>query len=151
MIDLQSIERLEKRISEALHKGARTEQGGQKFDGMRHVFEPTILSNVPSDIALMQEEAFAPVLLFEVAQDFSHALQLANSGKYGLQCGVFTQNLEHMKIAFKMLKFGGIIINNTPNFRLDHMPYGGIRQSGIGREGIRYAMEEMSESKLIVF
>lgn len=151
MIDLQSIEHLKKRIKEALLKGARLEEGGQTHEDLPHVFEPTILSNVPSDIALMQEEAFAPVLLFEVAQDFSHALQLANSGKYGLQCGVFTQNLEHMKIAFKMLKFGGIIINNTPNFRLDHMPYGGIRQSGIGREGIRYAMEEMSESKLIVF
>jgi len=151
MINKASIERLENRLKSAISGGAQLLQGGNRWMGSDKIFEPTLLTNVPDNSEMYREEAFAPVLLVEKSGDFNQSIIKANSGIYGLQCGVFTEDIAKIKWAFKELQFGAVLINLTPNFRLDHMPYGGVKQSGLGREGIRYAMEEMSERRLLVF
>ena len=100
--------------------------------------------------SIEQEEVFAPVVTVERFNQFEEAVENANIGKYGLQCGVFTQNLKNANYAAENLEYGGVIINDVPTFRVDNMPYGGMKESGFGREGVRYAMEEMSELKLVV-
>ena len=97
------------------------------------------------------EEVFGPVVCIEQSDSFHGALDLVNDSRFGLQAGVFTDNINKMKKAFELLDVGAVIMNNVPGFRIDHMPYGGIKDSGIGREGIAYAMEHMSERKLLVF
>ena len=93
---------------------------------------------------------FAPVAVVEKFSDFAEAIDLSNQTKYGLQAGVFTNNLANANYASEHLEYGGVVINDVPTFRVDNMPYGGVKQSGFGREGIRYAMEEMSENRLVV-
>jgi len=99
---------------------------------------------------VVAEEAFGPVAVVEKFNDFSQAVNLANQGKYGLQAGVFTQDLANVNYAAEHLEYGGVIVNDVPTFRVDNMPYGGVKDSGFGREGVRYAMEEMTERRLIV-
>ena len=99
---------------------------------------------------VVSEEAFAPLAVVEKFSEFDEAIELSNQTKYGLQAGVFTNNLANMRKAARQLEYGGVMINDVPTFRVDNMPYGGIKQSGFGREGVRYAMEEMSEIRLIV-
>ena len=99
---------------------------------------------------VVSEEIFAPVVVVEKFSDFAEAVDMANNSKYGLQAGVFTRDLANMNYAAENLEYGGVIINDVPTFRVDNMPYGGSKDSGFGREGVRYAMEEMSEIRLIV-
>jgi acyl-CoA reductase-like NAD-dependent aldehyde dehydrogenase len=99
---------------------------------------------------VVAEEIFAPVAVVEKFADFREAVDMANNTKYGLQSGVFTNNLANAAYASDHLEYGGVIINDIPTFRVDNMPYGGAKDSGFGREGVRYAMEEMSEVRLIV-
>ena len=99
---------------------------------------------------VVSEEVFAPVVVVEKFSDFAEAVDMSNQSKYGLQAGVFTNNLANVAYASENLEYGGVIINDVPTFRVDNMPYGGVKQSGFGREGVRYAMEEMSEIRLIV-
>ena len=96
-------------------------------------------------------EVFGPVAILEPVKGFEEAIQRTNDSKYGLQAGVFTNQLEHLKMAHEQLEVGGVMINNVPGFRIDNMPYGGVKASGLGREGIRYTMEEMTEPRLLVF
>lgn len=96
-------------------------------------------------------EVFGPVAVIEEVADFSAAIAAVNDSTYGLQAGVFTDSVAHMKLAHEELEVGGIIIGNVPGFRIDSMPYGGIKDSGLGREGVKYAMEEMSEPRLLVY
>ncbi|MBC7797276.1 MAG: aldehyde dehydrogenase family protein, partial [Pyrinomonadaceae bacterium] len=110
----------------------------------------TVLTNTSFEMKIVAEEVFAPIAVIEKFSDFDEALNLANQTKYGLQVGVFTNDLTRMRKAAQKLNFGGILINDAPIFRVDNMPYGGVKDSGFGREGVRFAMREMTETRLIV-
>jgi acyl-CoA reductase-like NAD-dependent aldehyde dehydrogenase len=114
------------------------------------MLEATVLEGVPHDALLSREEAFGPVALLERFGDFDDALRLVNDSDYGLQAGVFTNDLSHTMRAWDELQVGGVIIGDVPSFRVDNMPYGGVKGSGFGREGIRYAIEDMTELRLLV-
>jgi glyceraldehyde-3-phosphate dehydrogenase (NADP+) len=146
MINLEAARQTEEWIGEAVGMGARVVCGGKRDGAM---FEPTILENVLPDLRISWLEAFAPVVVVYPYTAFSRALEAVNYSLYGLQAGVFTNNLKKAFEAYETLEVGGVIINDIPTFRIDHMPYGGVKQSGFGREGIRYAIEEMSELKLL--
>ncbi len=147
MISLDDAKRIEQWVAEAVAAGARVLCGGRR-DGA--FFEATILENVPRDQRVNCVEAFGPVATIQPFTDFNDALRVVNDSEYGLQAGVFTNNLDHAWLAFRELEVGGVIVNDVPSFRVDHMPYGGVKASGFGREGVRYAMEEMAEMKLLV-
>ena len=110
---------------------------------------PTVLTDVIRDMKVWHQEIFGPVATLTPFGTFDEALELANDSVYGLQAGVFTNNLAHAWRAFEALEVGGVIINDAPIFRLDHMPYGGVKASGLGREGVRYAVEELTEIRLL--
>ena len=100
---------------------------------------------------VVDEEVFGPVAILEKVESFEEAIQRTNASRFGLQAGVFTNRLDQMKQAHEQLEVGGVMINNVPGFRIDNMPYGGIKASGLGREGIRYTMEEMTEARLLIY
>jgi acyl-CoA reductase-like NAD-dependent aldehyde dehydrogenase len=120
--------------------------GGQRS---ATVFWPTVLANVKPEMKVVADEVFAPVASVIPCDDFEAALEQANATEYGLQASVFTHDINRVFQAVQRLNFGGVIINDTPAFRADHMPYGGNRQSGLGREGVRYAIEEMTNIQMV--
>ncbi|WKZ52818.1 MAG: aldehyde dehydrogenase family protein [Anaerolineales bacterium] len=146
MIDSKEVDRIEGWVNEAQGSGAKVLTGGKR-DGT--VYYPTVLAGVEPDMKVVAEETFAPVASVISSDDFESALQQANDSKFGLQVGVFTNDVNRVFRAIKRLNFGGVIINDTPNFRADHMPYGGNRQSGLGREGVRFAMEDMTNIQMV--
>jgi acyl-CoA reductase-like NAD-dependent aldehyde dehydrogenase len=146
MIDSKEVDRIEGWVKEAQTSGAKVLTGGRR-DGT--VYYPTILSNVTDEMKVVTEEVFAPVASVIASDDFESALKQANDTKFGLQVGVFTKDIDRVFKAVKRLNFGGVIINDTPNFRADHMPYGGNRQSGLGREGVKFAMEDMTNIQMV--
>ncbi len=146
MITLDAAKQTEEWIQEAVGMGARIVCGGKR-DGV--MFEPTILEEVIPDLRISWLEAFAPVVVVYPYRDFGKALEAVNYSIYGLQAGVFTNDIRKTFEAYDTLEVGGVIVNDIPTFRIDHMPYGGVKQSGFGREGIRYAIEEMTELKLL--
>ncbi len=146
MIDSKEVDRIESWVKEAQGSGAKVLTGAKR-EGT--VFYPTVLTNVESDMKVIAEEAFGPVASVISSDDFETALEQANDSKFGLQVGVFTKDIDRMLRAVKKLNFGGVIVNDTPNFRADHMPYGGNRQSGLGREGVKFAMEDMTNIQLV--
>ncbi len=148
LINEKTADRVEAWIEEAKQAGAKVLSGGRRFPG--NFIEPTLLSNVRHDLSISCEEAFGPVALVESVKDFDEGVQAANDSRFGFQCGVFTNTLDHVLQAYQELEMGGIIINDYPTYRTDPMPYGGVKDSGFGREGVRYAMEEMTEPKLLV-
>ncbi len=150
MINSEAMDRIADWTNEALKTGAELLSGGQVLDNKANLFAPTILSNVNPAIRIVTEEAFAPVAILEKVRNIDHAVKLANSGKYGLQCGIFSNDINLFKRAFHQLQYGAVILNSAPGFRIDHMPYGGIKSSGLGREGVKYAMKEFAEVKLAV-
>ncbi|MDQ0155099.1 aldehyde dehydrogenase family protein [Robertmurraya andreesenii] len=135
-------------IRSAESQGAEIVLGGKEENG---ALQPTVLLNVPPNEKISCEEAFAPVVHINRVSSFEEAIELVNESKYGLQAGVFTQDVQRAFKAAKELHVGGVMINDIPTFRVDHMPYGGVKLSGMGREGIKYAMDEMTELKLISF
>jgi len=147
MIDEPAAERLEGWIAQAAGRGARVLTGGKRSGAM---LEPTLLEGVPRDEPLCAEEAFGPVALLESFSDFDDALRRVNDGEYGLQAGVFTDSLPHTLAAWDELEVGGVIVGDVPSFRVDNMPYGGVKGSGVGREGVRYAIQDMTEERLLV-
>jgi glyceraldehyde-3-phosphate dehydrogenase (NADP+) len=147
MIDEQAARRAEEWINEAVGAGARLLCGGGRRGAL---LEATVLTDVHSEMRICSEEVFAPVATIQTFNDFSAALAEANHTRYGLQAGVFTRETRRMYEAAHSLEFGGVMINDAPAFRVDNMPYGGVKLSGFGREGVRYAMEEMTEPRLIV-
>jgi glyceraldehyde-3-phosphate dehydrogenase (NADP+) len=147
MIDEAAAKRAESWINEAVDNGARLLCGGTRDGAM---LDAAILTGTHPEMRVVAEEVFAPVVVVEKFTDFTEAVNMANSSKYGLQAGVFTQNLANMTYAAENLEYGGVIVNDVPTFRVDNMPYGGSKDSGFGREGVRYAMEEMSEIRLVV-
>jgi len=146
MIDAKEIDRIEGWVNEAQGGGAIVLTGGKR-EGT--VYYPTVLTGVEDDMKVVAEEAFAPVASVIASDDFESALKQANESKFGLQVGVFTKDVDRVFKAIKRLNFGGVIVNDTPNFRADHMPYGGNRQSGLGREGVRFAMEDMTNIQMV--
>ncbi|MEK7353434.1 MAG: aldehyde dehydrogenase family protein, partial [Chloroflexota bacterium] len=148
MIDKAAARRTESWCREAVTEGAKVLAGGHILKGS--FFEPTILDNVNPKSKVCTEEVFAPLVVLAPFTEFGQAVDMVNDSAYGLQAGVFSNNLEHVLYAFQELQVGGVMVNEIPSFRVDHMPYGGIKDSGLGREGIRYAIEEMTEPKLLL-
>jgi glyceraldehyde-3-phosphate dehydrogenase (NADP+) len=151
IIDQTHFDRISAWVDEAVRGGATLLCGGRAIDAVRHVFAATLLTNTTRDMKVNCAEAFGPVSVLESVADFGQAIARVNDSRYGLQAGVFTQSVAHMKRAHAELEVGGIIVNGIPGFRIDSMPYGGVKDSGLGREGVRYAMEEMTEPRLLVF
>ena len=134
-------------IQEAVRGGARLLCGGQRKGPL---LEPTVLTGTRTDMKVNCQEIFAPVVTVEPYDDFDKAIRQVNNSAYGLQAGIFTRDAKLMFTAYEELEVGGLIAGDVPSFRIDHMPYGGIKDSGLGREGLRYAIEEMTEPKLLV-
>jgi acyl-CoA reductase-like NAD-dependent aldehyde dehydrogenase len=147
MIDEREARRIEAWVEEALAGGARALTGHRRQGA---VYWPTVLVDVKPDMKVVAQEAFAPVASVIRADDFEQALEQANATEYGLQAAVFTRDVDRLFRAVRKLNFGGVIVNDTPAYRADHMPYGGVRGSGIGREGVRYAIEEMTNIQMVV-
>ncbi|MGE3384873.1 MAG: aldehyde dehydrogenase family protein [Pyrinomonadaceae bacterium] len=147
MIDDAAAERAASWITEAIDGGAMALCEGDRNGSF---LAPHVLTNTDPEMRVVAEEAFAPVAVVEPFSRFEEAVELANLGKYGLQAGVFTRDLLNARHAAENLNFGGVLINDAPIFRTDNMPYGGTKESGFGREGVRFAMEEMSERRVIV-
>lgn len=151
LIDGGHVERIASWVREAKASGARVLAGGRIADKAHNVYQPTLLADVPREAKVCTEEAFGPVAILERVPDFDAALERTNDSRFGLQAGVFTNAFAHVKRAHEELEVGGVIVNSVPGFRVDSMPYGGVKDSGLGREGLRYAMEEMSEPRLLVY
>ena len=134
-------------VQEAVRGGARLLCGGQRRGSM---LEPTLLTGTRPDMKVNCQEIFAPVVTVEPYDTFTDAIRQVNNSPYGLQAGIFTRDAKLLFNAYEELEVGGLIAGDVPAFRIDHMPYGGIKDSGLGREGLRYAIEEMTEPKLLV-
>jgi len=131
----------------AVARGARLLCGGTRDGAM---LEATLLDEVPPSEAVVCKEAFGPVAVLSRFRDFDQALAQVNASAFGLQAGVFTRDLYRAQRAWDALEVGGVLIGDVPSFRVDHMPYGGVKDSGLGREGIRFAMEDMTEIRLLL-
>lgn len=139
-------ERLEDWIRSAVARGGKLLCGGRRQGAM---LEATLLEEVPKDEPICAQEAFGPVAVLSRFGDFEQALAMVNDSVYGLQAGVFTRDLYKAQRAWDVLEVGGVLIGDVPSWRVDHMPYGGVKASGLGREGVRFAMEEMTEIRLL--
>lgn len=147
MIDNDNAVRVENWVNEAVKSGAKILAGGKRENSF---IQPTVLTNTKDDMAVCAAEIFGPVVVIESVNSFAEAIDHINSGRFGLQAGVFTDSISEMNLAFNQLHVGGVIINDVPTFRVDHMPYGGIKDSGSGREGVKYAILDMMEPRLLV-
>lgn len=147
MIDEEDAVRVENWINEAVSGGARILCGGRRNGGM---VEPTVITHTRPGMKVCSAEIFGPVVTLEPYGDFTDAVAEVNNSRYGLQAGIFTNEISEMDTAFEKLEVGGVIINDVPTFRVDHMPYGGVKDSGYGREGVSYAIREMMETRLLV-
>jgi acyl-CoA reductase-like NAD-dependent aldehyde dehydrogenase len=147
MIDEKEATRLEDWIKSAVAAGGKLLCGGKRTGSM---LEATLLEDVPKDQTLCTEEAFGPVAVLSKFREFDTALAEVNDSAFGLQAGIFTRDLYKMQRAWDRLEVGGVIIGDVPSWRVDNMPYGGVKDSGLGREGIRYAMKDMTEERLLV-
>jgi glyceraldehyde-3-phosphate dehydrogenase (NADP+) len=148
MVDDDAVERTHRWVTEAVDAGARALVAGRP-DG--RWYTPTVLTDVPRDAMICSEEAFAPVVNLFAVDSFADAVRDVNDSRFGLQCGVFTTSLERTLQAHDELEMGGIIINDVPTWRTDSMPYGGVKDSGLGREGLRWSIEDMTEPRLLAF
>jgi glyceraldehyde-3-phosphate dehydrogenase (NADP+) len=151
IIDSGHMNRIANWVQEAVDAGARVLTGGHVIDAQRNLYAPTLLTGTRKGMKVVDEEAFGPIAVVEKVSSFKEAVDMTNDSKFGLQAGIFTDSVEHMKYAHEHLEVGGVMINNIPGYRIDSMPYGGVKDSGLGREGVRYAMEEMTEPRLMVY
>ncbi|MCO4792768.1 MAG: aldehyde dehydrogenase family protein [Bacteriovoracaceae bacterium] len=151
LIDKVHLERIDSWVKEAVKDGAKVLSGGRILDEKSCLYEPTLLEGVKKSMKVCSEEVFGPVATLIKYSNFDEAISEVNDSPYGLQAGVFTNDIGKMKYSFTNLEVGGVMINNVPGFRIDHMPYGGIKNSGLGREGTRYVMDEFTEPKLLIF
>ncbi len=147
MIAESEAERLEQWIAEAAAAGGTILCGGQRNGA---ILEATLLENVPGELKICAQEAFGPVAVLSSFSEFDEALRQVNDSVFGLQAGIFTRDLYKMQRAWDQLDVGGVIIGDVPSWRVDNMPYGGVKDSGLGREGIRFAIEDMTEIRLLV-
>ncbi len=147
LVERRHVDRVLAWIREAVDGGATLHCGGEA-DG--NVVLPTVLTDVAPHMRVWKDEVFGPVTVVERFEDFDDAIASCNAGRYGLQAGLFTADLGHALQAFRELEYGGVIVGDTPMFRVDNYPYGGTKDSGFGREGVRWAMEEMTEPRTLV-
>ncbi len=147
MVDRAAAERTQRWVDEAVALGGKVLLGG-RADGA--YFPPTVLVETPVTAQVCSNEAFAPLVVAFPFRDFGEAIRAVNDSFFGLQTGVFTNDLAHAWTAFEELEVGGVIVNDIPTYRIDHMPYGGVKDSGLGREGLRWAIEDMTEIRLMV-
>jgi glyceraldehyde-3-phosphate dehydrogenase (NADP+) len=147
MVDEHAAARTQRWVDEAVALGGTVVVGG-KADGT--FFPPTILTDVPTTAQVCSNEAFAPLVVAAPFSDLDEAIAMVNDSMFGLQTGVFTNDLAGAWRAFAELEVGGVVINDVPTYRIDHMPYGGVKDSGLGREGLRWAIEDMTEIRIMV-
>ena len=147
MITREALAATVARIEDAVQCGAKILCGG-KVTG--NCLDATVLENAPAHLPICAEEAFAPVCTLHSYHDFAVALDFVNASDFGLQAGVYTRDLKLAMKAYETLEVGGVLINQVPTFRVENMPYGGVKDSGFGREGVRYAMEEMTELRSLI-
>jgi acyl-CoA reductase-like NAD-dependent aldehyde dehydrogenase len=147
MISENEAKRVERTIQDAVSRGAKLLTGGRREGSM---VEPAVLENVPLDAEASCEEIFGPVTTLARFTSFEQAIDLVNSSRYGLQAGVFTNDVGRIQYAWDELQVGGVMINEVPSFRVDHMPYGGTKDSGLGREGVRWTIDSMTDVRLMV-
>lgn len=147
MISEDEAKRIESWVEEAKGNNAKVHTGGERIQAL---YKPTIISNASENEKVNAEEVFAPVISISAYKEFSEAIERVNNSKFGLQAGVFTSDTDKVFYAFNNLECGGVIINDVPTYRMDSMPYGGVKDSGNTREGVRYAAEEMTERKVLV-
>lgn len=148
LISEEAAEKVEAWIQEAVDGGGKLLCGGKRFD--RVFVSPTIVENVPRDCNLAREEVFGPAVCIEMYSDFKEAVNLVNESKFGLQAGVYTNNWNHAHYAFDEIECGGVCINTTPSVRIDSQAYGGVKDSGLGREGVKYAIQDYTELRVMV-
>jgi glyceraldehyde-3-phosphate dehydrogenase (NADP+) len=147
MVDATAAARAQRWVDEAVALGGKLLLGGRAAGT---AFPPTILTDTPVTAAVCSNEAFAPLVVAFPFRDFDDAIGQVNNSSFGLQTGVFTNDLANSWTAFNELEVGGVIINDVPTYRIDHMPYGGVKDSGLGREGLRWAIEDMTEVRIMV-
>ncbi|MBB6731326.1 aldehyde dehydrogenase family protein [Cohnella zeiphila] len=147
LIHAKEVRRMEEWVSSALSRGATVALGGRALS--ETVYEPTVLTDVPADEPISCREAFGPIVCIDRFSSLDEAIDRVNDSRYGLQAGLYTNDLNAAMRAADRLEVGGVMINDFPTFRVDNMPYGGVKESGIGREGVRYAVEELTELKLV--
>ncbi|MBI2846211.1 MAG: aldehyde dehydrogenase family protein [Chloroflexi bacterium] len=147
LIDQAAADRIGSWLDEALQGGAEVLMGGTLQGNM---MQPTVIADVRPEMKVSCQEVFAPVVTVTPYHDFVDAARLVNDSEYGLQAGVFTRDLSRIFQAYEAIEVGGLIVNDVPTYRVDHMPYGGVKMSGLGREGVRYAIQEMTEPRLLV-
>ena len=146
VIDTGAADRIESWIHEAINAGASVLSGGTR-DG--NLWQPTVLTSIEEDMKVACQEIFGPVVSLFRYTDILDAVRAVDNSSFGLQAGLFTNNMNIINLAFDELEVGGLMVNDISTFRVDHMPYGGVKGSGFGREGLRYAIEEMTEIKLL--
>lgn len=147
MIDEANAIRVDVWVNEAVNDGASVLTGGVRAGSY---YPPTVLSKTKKEMKVCAMEVFGPVVTLEPYSTIEEAVAFVNEGRFGLQAGIFTNRLSEMNFAFEQLEVGGVIINDVPTFRVDHMPYGGVKDSGLGREGVKYAILDMMEPKILV-
>jgi glyceraldehyde-3-phosphate dehydrogenase (NADP+) len=147
MIDEENAKRVEQWVNEAVAAGAKILCGGYRD---RSYYHPTLLTGTNRSMKVCSEEIFGPVVAVEPFEHFSDAVSMINDTRFGLQAGVFTNDMSEVDIAFNDIQTGGVIVNDVPTFRVDHMPYGGVKDSGLGREGVKYAIHDMLEARILV-
>ncbi len=148
LIDDAAAERVEAWLAEAVERGARVLTGGER-EG--RFVRPAVVTGVPRDARLVSEEVFGPVVVVDTYDRFEDAVARIEDSRYGIHAGVFTHDIRNIFHAFEHLTVGGVVVNDYPLFRVDNFPYGGVKDSGLGREGVRYAMEAMSEPRILIF
>lgn len=148
LISPSELRRAESWTNEAVKNGAEIKLGGQIN---KSIFPPTVLVDVDSKEKVSSQEVFAPIVVINKISSVDDGIKYVNDSNYGLQAGIYTDNVRTALKAADQLEVGGVLINDIPTYRVDHMPYGGMKQSGMGREGIKYAIEEMTEMKLVIF
>lgn len=151
IIDAGHLDRIDSWVKEAVDAGAELLCGGDIISRENNTYAPTVLSQTNNTMKVACAEAFGPVAILEKVKDFEDGIRKTNDSNFGLQAGLFTNDFSNVKLSHELLEVGGIMVNNIPGFRIDSMPYGGIKGSGLGREGIKYAMEDMTEMRLMVY
>jgi len=147
LVSKEAADKVEEFIQEAVQKGARILAGGERKGTL---IRRTLIEGVPEDTRLFQEEVFGPVLTIRSFKTLDDAIAIVNKSQYGIHAGIFTTDIRNAERAFQEIEVGGVIVNDYPNLRFDNMPYGGVKRSGFGREGVRYAMEDMTEPKVML-
>ncbi len=147
LIRASDAERVESWINQAVKAGAKLVEGGQRNGNL---IPPTVFSGTRSGMKIVEEEIFGPVVTIEPYDDYEDALAMVNHSRYGLQTGLYTRDAGRIMLAFRELEVGAVIVGDVPTWRIDAMPYGGVKESGLGREGVRWAIEEMTEPRLLV-